>query len=351
MDPNPSRCVAIFGHFYSWMGNYKAPCEELSEKLESKHWGVVRASRHVNKVVKLVDMIRTAWKQRTFYNVAVVEIYSGLAFIWAEAVCTTLKLARKPYVLALHGGNLPEFSKRWPGRVKRLLKTASKVTVPSRYLFEAMRPFREDLVLIPNSISVELYPFRLRNKVSPILIWLRAFKSIYNPSLAPKVLHMLAGWGFDVRLKMVGPDKGDGSFQQTKQLAKKLGIIDRIQFPGGIPKSEVPACLQPYDIFINTTNFDNAPISVIEAVACGLCVVSTNVGGISYLLNDGQDALLVPPDDHEAMAIAIRRLLTEPGLAERLSQNARKKAEQLDWWVHLPQWEALLTSAEQRREG
>jgi glycosyltransferase involved in cell wall biosynthesis len=79
-------------------------------------------------------------------------------------------------------------------------------------------------------------------------------------------------------------------------------------------------------------------------MACGLCVVSTNVGGIPYLLEHEQDTLLVPSDDPAAMATAVRRLLTEPDLAERLSRNARQKAEQFDWSIVLPQWEALLIS-------
>jgi glycosyltransferase involved in cell wall biosynthesis len=89
---------------------------------------------------------------------------------------------------------------------------------------------------------------------------------------------------------------------------------------------------------------DNTPVSVLEAMACGLCVVSTRVGGIPYLLQHGRDALLVPPNDPEAMAAAVRRVLTEPALAESLSHNARLKAEQFDWSAILPQWQALLAS-------
>jgi glycosyltransferase involved in cell wall biosynthesis len=74
------------------------------------------------------------------------------------------------------------------------------------------------------------------------------------------------------------------------------------------------------------------------------------VGGIPYLVEHEKDALLVPPNDPEAMAAAVRRILTEPGLAERLSRNARQKAEQFDWAIILPQWEALLTRVAQGKE-
>jgi glycosyltransferase involved in cell wall biosynthesis len=109
----------------------------------------------------------------------------------------------------------------------------------------------------------------------------------------------------------------------------------------GIPKRRVPELLERADIFINTTNIDNTPVSVLEAMACGLCVVSTEVGGIPYLLDHALDALLVLPHAPDAMADAVKRILTEPGLAGRLSGNARCKTEQFDWSVILPQWEAL----------
>jgi glycosyltransferase involved in cell wall biosynthesis len=143
---------------------------------------------------------------------------------------------------------------------------------------------------------------------------------------------------------MVGPDKGDGSLQIVKRMAAEMGVMDRVSLPGGVPKSEVPRWMNRNDIFLNTTHVDNRPISVLEAMACGLCIVSTNVGGIPSLLKHEQNALLVPPDDHEAMAAAIEQILTEPGLAGRLSQNARTDAERYDWSVVLPQWESLIMS-------
>jgi glycosyltransferase involved in cell wall biosynthesis len=135
---------------------------------------------------------------------------------------------------------------------------------------------------------------------------------------------------------MIGPDKGDGSYQAAKALAARLEVSDRVIFPGSIPKEQVAHWLQQGDIFVNTTRVDNTPVSVLEAMACGLCVISTNVGGIPYILKDEYDGLLVPPDDDAAMAKAVKRLLAEDGLAQRLSRNARRKAEEFDWSNILP---------------
>ena len=68
---------------------------------------------------------------------------------------------------------------------------------------------------------------------------------------------------------------------------------------------QVPSELNEFDIFLNTTFVDNTPVSVLEAMACGLCVVSTDVGGLSFLLEHEGDALLVPPDNPKAMAAAV----------------------------------------------
>ena len=275
---------------------------------------------------------------------AQIDVFSGLAFIWAEATCWLLKILQKPYILTLHGGNLPQFARRWPGRVKKLLNSAAGVTVPSRYLLEAMHSYRSDLRLIPNSIDLRRYSFRRRTAFHPQIVWLRAFHSIYNPILAPKVIARLVEELPDIYLTMIGSDKGDGSFQSVQDWSRQSDVLGYISWPGAVPKADVPNWLSKADIFMNTSNVDNTPVSILEAMACGLCIVSTNVGGIPYLLEHERDALLVPPDDFEAMASAIRRVITEPNLANRLSQNARLKVERLDWSIILGQWKSLLVS-------
>jgi len=160
--------------------------------------------------------------------------------------------------------------------------------------------------------------------------------------MAPRAMAELVREFPDIQLTMYGPDKGDGSLDQVKSEMRRLGLEGRISLPGFVPKTQVPEVLNSGDVFLNTTNVDNTPVSVIEAMACGLCVVSTNAGGLPCLLDDEQDSLLVQPDDAKAMAAAVRRILREPGLAERLSRNARAKAEQFDWAAVLPHWERLL---------
>lgn len=335
--------VLLVGNFLSSVGSNRTTAEEFAFRLRNAGRVVHTTSSLKNRFLRLMDMLWTVFSLQKRYSLAYVEIYSGNAFLWAEMVCGLLRYLRKPYVLTLHGGNLPIFSLQNSNRASRLLQGANFVTAPSRYLQEKMSIYRKDILLIPNPIDISCYSFVHRVSPNPHLVWLRAFHQIYNPSLAPRLLALLVKDFPDVRLTMIGPDKGDGSLDLTQNVAEELGVADRISYAGAVSKERVPEALQSGDIFINTTNIDNTPVSMIEALACGLCVVSTNVGGIPYLLANEEDSLLVPPNNPELMADAVRHLLTEPGLAFRLSQNGRKKAERFDWSMTLPKWEALFS--------
>ena len=96
------------------------------------------------------------------------------------------------------------------------------------------------------------------------------------------------------------------------------------------------------DVFLNTNRGDNTPGGVIEACAAGLPVVATAVGGIPYMLRDGEDALLVPDDDDEAMAAAVLRLFDTPALVRRLSESGRRLAEGCAWPVVRAEWERVI---------
>ena len=257
--------VLVVGNFTSNVTGVRGVCEDLSDRLEARGWRVFRASAKSGRLNRLVDIIWNLVANAPSYQVAAVEVYSGRAFFLAEIIVLFLRLLRKPFVLTLHGGNLPAFSRRWQWRVRSLLSAAAMVTTPSQYLASELAWLHAEIVLIPNAISLEAYHFTERHQVSSRLVWLRAFHALYNPLLAAKVVSALAGEFPQIELTMFGPDKGDGSLLQTQSCAQQLGVSERIAYPGAVPKAEVPQKLALFDIFLNTTNVDNTPISIIEA--------------------------------------------------------------------------------------
>jgi glycosyltransferase involved in cell wall biosynthesis len=333
--------VLFVGNYLQNAGKNIGATYEIADQLTQRGFETKFTSNKVNKISRLLDILGTIFFHQSEYQVAQVDVFSGPAFIWAFLSIKLLIFLNKPVILTLHGGNLPEFARHNPRLVKRVLNRATLVTTPSRYLLDALRKYCHDIILIPNAIDLKNYIYRDRSILQPKYIWLRAFHKIYNPELAIDVLDLMRNDYPQSRLIMVGPDKNDGSLQKCQEKLAELRLEALVEFLGGIPKLEVPTWLNKADLFINTTNIDNTPVSVLEGMASGLCIVSTNVGGIPYMLKDGYDALLVPPNDPKAMAGALRRLLNEQGLAQKLSSNARKKAEQYDWSKVIPIWEAL----------
>jgi glycosyltransferase involved in cell wall biosynthesis len=349
MQQGLEHSILLVGNFLHGHIGVRGVCEELAERLRGAGWNVLTTSSRLAKLPRMADMVQTAWRARNRYRIAQVDVYSGGAFAWAEAVCFTLRRAGKPYILTLHGGALPEFAQANPGRMRRLLGSARSVTAPSNYLLERLRPYRADIQLVPNALDLSRYPYRKRLEAQPRIVWLRAFHEIYNPMLAVRALGLLVEEFPELRLLMVGPDKQDGSLERTRELAAKMGLLSRIEFAGRVPKEEIGKWMDRGDIFLNTTTIDNTPVTVWEAMACGLSIVCTKVGGLPYMLRDGEDALLAPSNDAEAMASAVARILYEPELAARLSRQARLRAEQVDWAPVLAQWNELLKEAPESR--
>ncbi|MBA6152673.1 glycosyltransferase family 4 protein [Gelidibacter maritimus] len=316
----------------------------LGPLLEQSGYEVRYTSNKTNKVLRLWDMLWTTFISRTKTDLVLIDTYSTQNFYYAVLVSQLCRLLKLPYIPILHGGNLPNRLENSPKLSKRLFKNAYANVSPSLYLKERFeKAGYQNVVFIPNTISLENYLQHVKTYDTPRLLWVRSFSEIYNPTLAVMVLHELRQRGYDATLCMVGPDS-DGSLAEVKALAERLSVS--VMFTGKLTKAEWIALSVDYNVFINTTNFDNMPVSVIEAMALGLPVVSTNVGGMPYLIEDGLDGLLVAPSDKMTMADAICTAFEDVDRTEAMVVKARYKVESFDWSRVKGLWEAMLGSDE-----
>lgn len=312
----------------------------LGPLLESEGFKLVYASSYNNKIIRLLDMLWTCFKRRKWADVVIIDTYSTWNFYYALFVSQVCRLLKLKYIPSLNGGNLPQRLKGNPTLCRAIFEHAYKLVSPSLYLKEAFDGYGyQKVYYIPNSLELEQYVFQEKELQEVRLLWVRSFSKIYNPELAIKILKALQDEGLKASLCMVGPD-ADGSMQRVKELATNLNVTVRIT--GKLPKKDWIALANEYNIFINTTNFDNMPVSVIESMALGLPVVSTNVGGLPYLIQQEKEGLLVPPDNVEAFVVAIKQLMNYPIASRTMAFNARKKVEAFDWDVVKYQWLELL---------
>ncbi|NND87899.1 MAG: glycosyltransferase family 4 protein [Flavobacteriaceae bacterium] len=199
----------------------------------------------------------------------------------------------------------------------------------------------ENLIHIPNTIELDRYSFQQRKVIAPHLLWVRSFTEIYQPKLAIEIIEQLRNQYPNSTLTMVGPPK-DKTFDECKSYVERHHLP--VTFMGMLSKNEWIDLSAEHDIFINTTNFDNTPVSVIEAMALGLPIISTNVGGMPYLITHEKDGILVPPKQVKPFVQEIISLLNDPDKVERISKQARQKVEMFDWHTVKHQWNELFNS-------
>jgi len=322
--------VCLIGSFPSEEGSYANVGELLARRFRADGHRVITASRRRSGPWKLLDMIGTVILRQGQYDIMMVEVFSTTAIWYARITIPLARLLGKRVVGVLHGGGLPRLARARPRWLRGLLGAAHVVASPSDYLRrEVGERLRLNVSVIPNPVDLEFFPRRVRTRIRPRLFWLRAFHDVYLPDVAIRVVALLREKYPDVLLTMAGPPK-DASWDRCRALVQSLGLEDAVRFPGLINKRQIGEIGDASDIFLNTSSIDNAPLSLVEALAMGLCVVSTDVGGVPALVENGKDALLVPPGSPEATAAAVSRLLEEPPLAESLSRNALATVARFD---------------------
>ena len=313
----------------------------FSKVLKKEGYPVRTASNKNNKALRLVEMLGLIARYHKTTDIVLIDTYGAMNFYYAYLVAKACQAYKVEYIPILHGGNLPARLKDSPKLSHSLFGKAKMNVAPSKYLYGIFKEYGyENLEIIPNSIELKKYPFKVRKDFQPKLLWVRRFQNRYNPMLAVKVLERLKSAYPNASLCMVGPEK-DGAMAKCAAYAKKTNL--EVIFTGKLKKKEWAKLSKDYDIFLNTTNIDNTPISVIEAMALGLAVISTNVGGMHFLIDDKKDGILVEPQDEKAMTAAVQKLIETQQNTSEITCNARKKVENFDWEIVKEKWKRLLS--------
>lgn len=332
--------LLYIGNKLSKHGNTQTSIETLGHFLEKEGYELIYASSQKNKIVRMLDMLITTIRFHRKVKYVLIDTYSTQNFWFAFFVSQLCRILGVKYITKLHGGDLPNRLKRSPYASDLIFKNAFKIIAPSDYLFHFFsEKYNKNLLFIANTVAIDHYPFFKREVVEPKLFWLRSFSKIYNPRMAINVLYELKKDYPNAQLCMVGPDK-ENLIPDCLSYAKELNL--EVQFTGKLSKKKWVELSNNFSFFINTTNFDNTPVSVIEAMALGMPVVSTNVGGIPYLLTDKKNALLVNENDVNHMVQSIKLLMNDTHLRSSIIDNARALVKDFDWEIVKEKWFEIL---------
>ncbi|HKF01953.1 MAG TPA: glycosyltransferase [Candidatus Sulfotelmatobacter sp.] len=256
------------------------------------------------------------------------------SFLVAPApACWVARRRGKKTLIHYHSGEARDHLQHFRSALP-VLRKADRLIVPSEYLVEVFREFGLEAQAIPNIVDVSQFSFRLRRPLRPHLICTRGFHRYYCVDVVVHAFAEVQKVFPDAQLDLVG---GGPLENEIRELVRNLGV-SRVAFKGVAPREEIGRYYDRADIFLNASRLDNMPVSVLEAFASGMPVVTTDPEGMRYIVEHGRTGLLSPVGDAKTLAENVIRVLRDPELAERLALSALREMEHYSWPVVREQW-------------
>ena len=287
----------------------------------------------VRALCRLIPFVFRLWSVAGRVQLFHVMANSGWAWhlLAAPAICIA-KLRRVPVVVNYRGGHAEAFFSRSLFWAKFTMGLADRLVVPSGFLQAIFERFDLHAQIVPNVIDLSRFTPRTVDPAArseaPHIIVTRNLEPIYDIATALRALALVRQKcpGAHMTIAGEGPERA-----MLMELTHALGLKDHVVFTGSIDNERLQDLYKHADLFLNSSVVDNMPNSILEALASGVPIVSTDAGGISFMVEHGKTALLVPPRDPDAMASAALALLDDPQHAARLAEAGVLLAQQYSW--------------------
>jgi phenylacetate-CoA ligase len=259
---------------------------------------------------------------------------------WHFSAAPALAAAHRagvPAVLNYRGGDAERFFARSFRHVEKSLKTAAAVVVPSVFLRDVFARYGVAAGVVPNVIDLERFHpgSNAKNGGGPRLLIARHLEPIYDVETGIRAFHILRQRYPTAVLDVAGagPERA-----RLERLRRELGLDRSVRFLGQVDNESMPSLYHSADIALNPSRVDNMPVSILEALASGVPVVSTSSGGIPAMVKAGEEAELVPAGDAAAMASAVAGLWEAPERRSALREAGLRKASGFGWVPVREQW-------------
>ena len=281
-------------------------------------------------ICRLWPFFLAVWRAAGKVDVFHLMANSGWAWhLFATPVIWVARLRRVPVVVNYRGGEAADFLSRSHIVVQFSMRQVASLIVPSAFLEEVFAHFDMPARIVPNIIDLTRFHAReIRYSNSAHLVVARNLEPLYDNATALRAFKIVQSQWPGALLTIAGSGPEEGCL---RELAAELRLGDTIRFAGRLDRDAMAALYRSADIVLNPSLADNMPNSVLEALASGVPVVSTNVGGVPYIVQDQVTALLVPPTDPSAMAAACLHILGDDGFWQRLSTAGLAEVQRYTW--------------------
>ena len=281
-------------------------------------------------VFRLVPYLFALWRAAGKADLMHVMANSGWSWhLFAAPAIWISWIRRTPVIVNYRGGEAREFLEHAQGIVRCSMNRVAALIVPSGFLQEVFATFGMSARIVPNIIDLSrFYPGKSVGGQRIHLVVARNLEPLYDNETALKAFQTVLRQFPQARLTIAGTGPEDS---RLRDLSRQLGVSDQVGFVGRLDREAMADLYRRSDVMINPSRADNMPNSLLEAMASGVPVVTTDVGGIPYMVRHEATALLVKPGDYEAMAAAILRLVTDQELRASISSAATAEVRRYTW--------------------
>ncbi len=279
---------------------------------------------------------RLVWEARKH---DILHIFSaGLSSytLWTIPALLIGRFHRKKLILNYRDGQAEQHITEWR-TAKPTIGLADRVVTPSGFLVDVFGKHGVQARSIFNVIDADRFRYRKRSKLRPIFLTNRILEPLYNVDCILRAFAIIQSRYPDASLTIAH----DGCCRPAlEKLAQELKLRNT-RFIGRVPHDKIPELYDMADIYLTSPNIDCMPGSLLECFASGLPVVATKAGGIPYIAKDGESALLVDINDHEALAACSMRLLEDEALVEHMTRGGLEEVKRYHWEPVRDQWAQL----------
>jgi glycosyltransferase involved in cell wall biosynthesis len=288
----------------------------------------------------LVNQVLYLPSLRRLREVDVAHIFSASFWSFLLAPAPAIAASRfygKRVVLHYHSGEAESHLARWGLLVHPFLRWVDDIVVPSEYLKEVFARHGHQARVIRNIVDTGRFRYRDRPPLRPRFLSARSLEPHYRVDVTIRAFSQLKARYPEATLTVAGSGSEE---KHLRGLTDALGV-GGVRFAGAVDPRRMPELYEEADILLNASVVDNQPVSVLEAFAAGLPVVSTPSGDLANLIRHRSTGLLVPRGDPEAMADAAAYLLGHPNRALLIARGARQEAEKFRWESVRNSWLAV----------
>lgn len=285
--------------------------------------------RGLRAAFRLVSYVVALWRALRGADVAHVMANSGWAWhLFAAPAIWLARLRGVPVLVNYRGGEAESFLQRQARWVRPTLRLARVLAVPSGFLQSVFARHGIAAEVVPNIVDLARFAPAGRRTPGQHIVVTRNLEDIYDIPTALRALAKIRSRYPGARLTVAGSGPALDSLQR---LARELGVDAAVRFTGRLDNERIADLYREADLLLNPSTVDNMPISLLEAMASGVPIVSTNVGGVPYLVEHERTALLVPARDADAMAAAALRVFDDAALRDALATAGLQACRAYAW--------------------